>query len=406
MHRGNSTLSDAERVTAIRKLWIQTDPFRKLASHRQDFEQFLRRRPRSADEMAKDTGIMRRMRIIWLVLVGIACVAMGAQTRKLKSPWDGVRASSTDAPYACPAPPVFAKTMDVDGYYIDKQYSIIDPKKLEAFNEASEGPTHLGQFATKAADAYLTRGSRAAAVCVYSLLDAAARADAWDGKMPQLVGVYMQNWMLSGTAISYLKVRNSGVGTPEQDAEIQKWFATVAGRVRDYFDMQRTRPGSDAFNNHVYWAGLALAAEGVADNDRDGFKWGIATYQMGVDAIQPDGTLTAEMNRGQRALHYHLYALGPLVMLAEFGAANGMDLYAEDSGAIHRLVKFCIAGLEDPSILEKRTGVAQVYSLPYSGLDIGWAVPYVKRFPDAQLSALLAKAQWTGFWQWGGLPPD
>ena len=71
------------------KLWIQTDPFRKLASHRQDFEQFLRRRPRSADEMAKDTGIMRRMRIIWLVLVGIACVAMGAQTRKLKSPWDG-----------------------------------------------------------------------------------------------------------------------------------------------------------------------------------------------------------------------------------------------------------------------------------------------------------------------------
>ena len=152
--------------------------------------------------------------------------------------------------------------------------------------------------------------------------------------------------------------------------------------------------------------GLALAAEGVADNDRDGFKWGIATYQMGVDAIQPDGTLTAEMNRGQRALHYHLYALGPLVMLAEFGAANGMDLYAEDSGAIDRLVKFCTAGLEDPSILEKRTGVAQVYSLPYSGLDIGWAVPYVNRFPDAQLSALLAKAQWTGFWQWGGLPPD
>ena len=127
---------------------------------------------------------------------------------------------------------------------------------------------------------------------------------------------------------------------------------------------------------------------------------------MGIDAIQPDGSLKAEMNRAQMALHYHLYALAPLIILAELGEANGLDLYAEDKGAIHRLVNFCLAGLEDPTLLQKRTGVAQVVTLPYGGSDIGWAVPYVRRFPNQQLSALIAKASWVRYTSWGGAPPD
>jgi poly(beta-D-mannuronate) lyase len=50
--------------------------------------------------------------------------------------------------------------------------------------------------------------------------------------------------------------------------------------------------------------------------------------------------------------------------------------------------------------------VAQNLSQPLSGQEIGWAVPYVKRFPDAELSSLIAKAPWVRFWQWGGAPPD
>ena len=347
---------------------------------------------------------MRRISFCWLFVAGVlACTA--ASGERLRSPWDATKIVPTDAPYSCPAPPAFARTLDIEGYYTDKQASVIDPKKLAAFNAASEGPTHLGQYATVAADAWLSEGSRAAAACVYSLLDSAAKADAWDGKMPQLNGVYIQNWMLSGTAIAYLKVRYSHMGTPDQDAEIQKWFRLVAARVREYFDMQRTHPGSDAYNNHMYWAGLAVAAQGIADDDTNAFLWGIETYRMGVDAIQPDGSLTAEMNRAGMAEHYQLYALGPLVMLAELGAANGLDLYPVNNGAIHRLVKFSVAGRLDPSIIEKRTGVPQNLPALMGGLEIGWAVPYVQRFPDAQLSELIAKA-WVNFWQWGGAPPD
>jgi poly(beta-D-mannuronate) lyase len=50
--------------------------------------------------------------------------------------------------------------------------------------------------------------------------------------------------------------------------------------------------------------------------------------------------------------------------------------------------------------------VAQVVETPWGGSDIGWAVPYVRRFPDAKLSALIAKAPWVRYTPWGGAPPD
>ncbi len=341
-----------------------------------------------------------------LILFFPAIAAAGAPAGKLHSPWDNVKIAPADAAYTCPAPPPFAKTVEISSYYIDSHASVIDPQKLEEFQRASENSNHLSQFAALAADAYLSKGSRAAALCVYSLLDAAAKADAWDGQMPSFQGVYLQNWLLSAVAISYLKVRPSGLGTPAQEAAIQKWFKQLASRVREYFDAEVVRLGPDRENNHLYWAGLSVAAEGIADNDSGGFKWGITAYRMGLDAIQPDGSLPPEMNRARMALHYHLYALGPLILLAELGEANGLDLYAEHKGALHRLVNFCLAGLEDPALLEKRTGVAQVVTLPYAGSDIGWAVPYLRRFPNARLSALVAKAPWVRYSTWGGAPPD
>ena len=335
-----------------------------------------------------------------------ASTASLAKADNLHSPWDNIKIEQTDVPYSCPTPPRFAKTLDANPYYTDAHASVIDPKKLAAFQEASAASTHLGQYAGLAADTYLSKGSRNAALCVYSLLAAAAKAEAWTGKMPDFQDVYLQNWELSGVSLSYLKVRQSKVGTPEQDAAIQRWFRMLSGRVREYFDVQIGRPGSDGWNNHLYWAGLSIAAAGIADNDTEEFNWGIAAYHRGLAAILPDGSLAAEMNRGQMALHYHLYAVGPLIILAELGVANGINLYAEDNGAIHRLVKFCVAGLEDPTLLEKRIGVPQVVPKPLAGLEIGWAVPYVHRFPDQQISSLIATAQWTRFWQWGGAPPE
>jgi len=346
-------------------------------------------------------------RIGLLALFAIAlCAPIAAHADQLHSPWDAQQITLTDAPYNCPDPPPFSKSVDAEGYYSDANHSVIDPVKKAAEEKATAAPTHLGQWASEAADAYITKSSRAAATCVYTLLDAAAKARAWTDAMPTGQGSYEQKWLLAGTSVSYLKVRNSGVGTPNQDKEIKKWFGSVANRAVDYVDSKKRSPNSDAYNNHRYWAGFAVCAAGVAINDKGDYEFGIEALKTGANEIQPNGVLPREMGRAGRALHYHLYALAPLIMIAELAQANGTDLYSFNNGAVHRLVKLCIAGLADPSLFAKATGVTQdITGGPYSGSDIGWAVPYVKRFPNAQLSQWLAQADYTRFWQYGGLPP-
>jgi poly(beta-D-mannuronate) lyase len=131
----------------------------------------------------------------------------------------------------------------------------------------------------------------------------------------------------------------------------------------------------------------------------------VAAYKEGLGDISAAGTLPMEMDRGQMALHYHLYALAPLIMLAEFGEANGLDLYAERNFAIKKLIARCVAGLEDPSFFQQRTGVAQVIDPQIAAWQISWAQPYTRRFPDAQISQMLAKAARLNYTMLGGLPP-
>jgi poly(beta-D-mannuronate) lyase len=106
-----------------------------------------------------------------------------------------------------------------------------------------------------------------------------------------------------------------------------------------------------------------------------------------------------------RLLHYHLYALAPLVLLAEFGEVNNLDLYAHGNGALHRLVSVSVAGLSDPAPLQKATGVKQEVPRVATGDQIGWAPPYVQRFPNSELTRLIKAAPSLSVYYLGGLPP-
>lgn len=338
--------------------------------------------------------------------LALFCGAAATHADQLKSPWDAHPILLTDAAYTCPTPPPFSKSLDAESYYIDAHHSVVDPLRKAAYEKAAEAPDHLGQWTTQAADAYIRHGSRDGAQCIYTLLSAAAEAKAWSASMPTGQAHYVQKWLLAGTAMAYLKVRNTGVGTPQQDKEIQKWFGGLADRVEDYVDSKLQYPGSDAWNNHRYWDGLAVAAAGIARNDSREFHFGMEAFKCGVDQIRESGVLPLELARAGMALHYHLYALAPLIMLAELGEVNGIDTYAENNHAIDRLASLCEQGLLRPEIFVKATGVQQNMPENIAGATIGWAVPYVKRHPDAQLSAWVAQAEYTSFWQWGGLPPD
>jgi len=343
---------------------------------------------------------------LFCLVAGVSDLSAKA-AEPLRSPWDGQSIAMTSTPYNCPATPNITPDLVTDGFYRldDPTHSIVDPERQKAYQRSSGPVKAAGEAVVAAADAYRTTGSRQAAECALKLIDAMAEQHSLAGKMSSNQAYYVQGWVVGAVAIAYLKIRDANLATPDQDKSIAKWLVSVGEETKGYFDPRRAKGTSDARNNHSYWAGVELAAIGVAANDRKDFDWAVSAYDAGVEQIRPDGTLPLEMARGQRALHYHLYALAPLVMIAEFGEANGMDLYAHSHGAIHRLADVSIAGLSNPEPFAKATGVQQEVPARPSGDQIGWAPPYEQRFPNPQLAKLIANAPSLSVYYLGGLPP-
>ena len=349
-----------------------------------------------------------RYAILSVVCAAAVPALIAAPTQPLRSPWDGKPVIATDAAYPCPALTHIAPDLVTDGFYRldDPTHSIVDPVRQAAYRKSSDGVKTVGLAIVKAADDYRTTGSRQAAQCAVSRILTMAQDKSLSGRMSSSQAYYVQGWVVGAVAIDYLKVRGSGDATPAQAEMIARWLLSVGEQTKAYYDARTNRGQGDHQNNHLYWAGIELAAIGVAANNRADFNWAMAAYDNGVDQIRPDGTLPREMERGSKALHYHLYALAPLVLLAEFGEANGLGLYARDNGAIHRLVNVSVAGLENPELFEKATGIKQEVPRRVSGDQIGWAPPYVRHFPNPELSRLIQMAPSLSVFYLGGLPPD
>jgi poly(beta-D-mannuronate) lyase len=277
--------------------------------------------------------------------------------------------------------------------------------KMKAYAESSGPVKQEGNEVVAAADAFRTTGSLNAARCVVRHIEEEARSRSLTGKMSSRQAYYVQGWVLGAQALAYLKVRDVGGVTKEQEAAILPWFRDVASQARHFYD-EKEKQDAASQNNHLYWAAVELAAVGIAANDRDDFNWAMKAAREGISAIRPDGTLPQEMRRGARALHYHLYAAAPLVMLAELGMANGIDLYSERDGALKHLVEISTEGLRDPGLFQEKAGIKQEVSMPPSGEAIGWVRPYLRRFPDPKIAQLYAMCRNPSYMYLGGLPPE
>jgi len=338
-----------------------------------------------------------------------ATAASGAGA--LVSPWDLNPARVKAGGYGCPDVSTLPHDVEAFDYYSDAQHSIKDDARYAAYNAVKERYTRVTDAVERAADRFQQTGNTGAAACAMRVLLQQAQADALTGAMSSNQANYVQNWTLGSLAIAYLKVRPAGPqaleATPAQTATLLAWITKVGGQVEEYFSRRREKGASDGRNNHLYWAGFAAMAAGIAANDRSLYQWGASTYKDGVDEIAADGTLPLEMARGQRALHYHLFALAPLVTMAELGTVNGDDLYAYNHAKLHLLVSRSLAGLVDNHYFTAKAGALQ--DTPEKGRikseDIIWVTPYQRRFPDSAISALLSRAPREPYDYLGGLPP-
>ena len=335
-----------------------------------------------------------------IIALAFALTTAVTASAALRSPWDGRSVTPTNVPYACPAVVHLSRDLATNGFYSDRKGSVIDPAKWKAYSESAGPYKKLGEEIVAAADAWRATGSREAAQCALLHITTAARDGVFTGKMSSNQAYYVQGWVIGAIAISYLKIRDSGFITSADQKLLFPWFGAVVQQTMDFYN------SNGAKNNHLSWAGVEVAAAGIAADNRKLFDWGIGTYRTGIDQVQPDGSLPEEMRRGQRALHYHLYALAPLVYLAEFGEDNGLHLYAERDHALAKLVHLSIEGLKNNEFFYKATGIQQdLPNGPLAAEQISWAQIWEDRFPSPDVQALLSQAASMSYMYLGGLPP-
>ena len=277
---------------------------------------------------------------------------------------------------SCTAPPPPVRDIALPRFYGDKDGSVVDAKKAAAHKAAVAPLTAFLRQVTQDADKSWRRSKLDAqfevGACALTWMEAWAKGEAWLGKMETKQAEYQRKWDLAGMALAYIKVRR--FASPEQRAVIEPWLQKFADTARAFFDDRERKR-----NNHWYWLGLALGATAIATDSPKHWEMARGIMQDAAADIAPDGSLVQELERKGRALHYHAFAVTPLVVLAELARTKGEDWYTFSDGALHRLAALTIAGLADTKLFEE---LAKSEQDDATRPGAGWYQLYNARFPE------------------------
>ena len=303
----------------------------------------------------------------------------------------------TDPRFTCPAAPDPVRDVVVEPFYQkgDPTHSIVDPAAYERRAKAVAPLSAMATGVARLGDRYLRaqpRDSRLA-TCLAGWLDSWARAGAMLGTATSQ-GAYERKWTLSTLALNYVLLGDAPEIAAGSRRRIEAWLADLARATVPPYAAKRFSEQ----NNHLNWAALAVLATGIAVQDAGLFEWGLAAARGGIGNIDADGSLPLELRRASKAMHYHRFALEPLILAAEIAAANGIDLYAERGGALHRLTAYTRAAMADPEIVARRVGVAQrlVGADAIRPSMYAFAEPYVARSGDPGYAAVLRQVRGKG----------
>lgn len=305
-------------------------------------------------------------------------------------PSGAVSAAKLERCAAAPAPVV---TLATSSRYVedDPTKSSVDPARSAAY-EAAIKP--LRDFQSEvvgwANDTVRQPKKTEKAGCALLWMASWARAGALSS-LSTRQSEFNRDQALSALALAYLQIADVEMQDATLKPAIVAWFRTLAAGVIRHYE---TEAGSmSRANNHRYFAALGVGAVAIAAQDEALFGWAMGTLEAAACAAEPSGALPLEMRRGSRALHYQLFAAGPLVMLAEMAAQNGRDPYAVCDAGLTRIVDFGLRSLEDPAAVEALAGEAQLALPPMAkrGSLLAWLAPYAHRFPASPAAAVLER---------------
>lgn len=273
----------------------------------------------------------------------------------------------------------------------DPTRSTIDKEARQEYLEKITPLREYNQSVVKIANAY-TEGKydrSEVAKCAEEWMGEWADADALSNLTTGTVQLHIGQ-TLAALSYSLMQVGNDPAFDSGTKQEILEWLSSLSRTMINYVNGREASRTSE--NNIRYWNGLGAATVGVVTNDKAMFDWGLESVRVGIRQISADGTLPAEMHRAARARQYHFFATMPMIATAELAAVNGVDLYSEENGALHRLVKLLVNTYDDASYFEQKTGAPQLTDggkIPENM--IAWLYIYDQRFPSPETKRVLAQ---------------
>ena len=264
----------------------------------------------------------------------------------------------------------------------DPTRSKIDPKAQADYKIASKSIVKFEQDLIRMSNNYIKGRAQnsAYAACVLEWLHQAAKNGSYTGKV-NAGGLATRQWGLATVASAYIQIQKDPFLDQRRKKVVEAWLKTLADQLVKAYPNNTAK--KSRHNNHLYWASWAVTATSVALDDSDLFRWGIHQFKLAMLQVNPDGTLPLELAREGKALHYHLFAITPLVMIAETAARNGVNLYDFRQGFFHRLIKRSLMALEDPTYFESVALAPQLSGEDVAQSQLTWVEPYNKRHPSS-----------------------
>ncbi|RKT21666.1 alginate lyase [Paraburkholderia sp. RAU2J] len=185
-------------------------------------------------------------------------------------------------------------------------------------------------------------------------------------------------------------------------------FDWMRRRVGEYSHISGKESESELAQNLVLNSAVTQLAVGIATSDPSLTTGVEKVYRAYIDTMRADGSFPAESQRGQSALKYENDAIGLLVLAGEAALLNGTDLYAYKgpNGDIHKAIHFWLDALQDEKLISpyaaanvaptdpaQQGGKQALYFLGIQRdmIQMGWIIPYVKRFPDSDNVATIRR---------------
>lgn len=252
---------------------------------------------------------------------------------------------------SCPDfPPVLS--LQLVGIYTDARQSVPDPAAEKKNSDLTSGVDQLLRSVEQALDRPGVGSGDPAAICAYENFRKWATAGALtvEPKPYNRDGTVKRGEYIIGLNILALKFRAAGFTL---DPIVINWLHTLNHENLDFYEKATNR------GNLRIWAAAGAALFALVQHDPEALDFQDRVWREAMAAIHDDGTIDAELARGQRALIYHMFSLSATLVLHAARDALGYHDTPADTARLKMLADMIGQTLCDPKPLAGRAQATQ-----------------------------------------------